>query len=99
MSVQSVLFDFSLDSARLADESGQKDIFEQLLSVLKEDFPDLLLATEISLVGGSLKILTGKKDVTVSIRLFDRGLVTVNIEYFKEDNEDPLINFKVSSIH
>ncbi|CAH3987739.1 spermine synthase [Pieris brassicae] len=94
MSVQSVLIDFSLDSARLADESGQKSVFEQLQTMLKEYLPNLLLAAEISLDGGSLKILTGMKGVTVSIRLFDRGLVTINVEYYKDDSEDPLITFK-----
>ncbi|CAF4904522.1 unnamed protein product [Pieris macdunnoughi] len=94
MSVQSVLIDFSLDSARLADESGQKSVFEQLQTMLKEYIPNLLLAAEISLDGGSLKILTGTKGVTVSIRLFDRGLVTINVEYYKDDSEDPLITFK-----
>ncbi|CAK1552804.1 unnamed protein product [Leptosia nina] len=94
MSVQTVLLDFSLDAARVADESGQKAVFEQLVTVLKEYLPNLILAAEISIDGGSVKILTAKKGVTASIRLFDRGLVTVNIEYYKEDNEDPLINFK-----
>ncbi|XP_045493020.1 spermine synthase isoform X1 [Colias croceus] len=94
MSVQTVLLDFSLDPARVADESGQKTVFNQLEEVLKEYLPNLILAADIKVDGGSLKILTGKKGVTVSTRLFDRGLVTVNIEYYKEDNEDPLINFK-----
>ncbi|CAG4976772.1 unnamed protein product [Colias eurytheme] len=94
MSVQTVLLDFSLDPARVADESGQKTVFDQLEEVLKEYLPNLILAADIKVDGGSLKILTGKKGVTVSTRLFDRGLVTVNIEYYKEDNEDPLINFK-----
>ncbi|CAG4976777.1 unnamed protein product [Colias eurytheme] len=96
MSVQTVLLDFSLDPARVADESGQKTVFDQLEEVLKEYLPNLILAADIKVDGGSLKILTGKKGVTVSTRLFDRGLVTVNIEYYKEDNEDPLINFKCS---
>lgn len=95
MSVQTLLLDFSLDPARLSDENGQKTVFNQLETVLKDYIPNLILAAEIKVDGGSLKLLTGKKGSTVAVRLFDRGLVTVNVEYYKEDSEEPLINFKV----
>ncbi|XP_063621209.1 spermine synthase isoform X2 [Cydia splendana] len=94
MSVQTLLMDFSIDPARLGDESGQKAVFSQLETVLKDYVPNLILAAEVAVDGGSLKLLTGKKGTTVSVRLFDRGLVTVNIEYYKEDSEEPLISFK-----
>ncbi|KAL0840052.1 hypothetical protein ABMA28_015375 [Loxostege sticticalis] len=98
MSVQTLLLDFSIDPARLGDESGQKSVFGQLETVLKEYIPSLILAADIKLDGGSLKLMTGKKGTSVSVRLFDRGLVTVNIEYYKEDNEEPLISFKKSKL-
>ncbi|XP_026328356.1 spermine synthase isoform X2 [Hyposmocoma kahamanoa] len=98
MSVQTLLLDFSLDPARLGDENGQKTVFNQLETVLKDYIPNLILAAEIKVDGGSLKLLTGKKGSTVAVRLFDRGLVTVNIEYYKEDSEEPLINFKSARV-
>lgn len=98
MSVQTILLDFSIDPARLGDESGQKTVFGQVETVLKEYLSDLILAADIKLEGGSLKLLTGKKGTTVSVRMFDRGLVTINIEYYKEDSEEPLISFKVKII-
>ncbi|KAI5643996.1 spermine/spermidine synthase domain-containing protein [Phthorimaea operculella] len=97
MSVQTLLLDFSVDPAQLGDENGQKTVFGQLETVLKEYVPNLILAADIKLDGGSQKILTGKKGSTVSVRLFDRGLVTVNIEYYKDENEEPLINSKSES--
>ncbi|XP_063378948.1 spermine synthase isoform X3 [Cydia fagiglandana] len=98
MSVQTLLMDFSIDPARLGDESGQKAVFSQLETVLKDYVPNLILAAEVAVDGGSLKLLTGKKGTTVSVRLFDRGLVTVNIEYYKEDSEEPLISFKSARV-
>lgn len=95
MSVQTILLDFSLEPARVGDESGQKTVFGQLETVLKDYIPNLYLVADIKIDGGSLKLLTGKKGTSVTIRVFDRGLITVNIEYFKEDTEDPLISFKV----
>lgn len=96
--MQTLLLDFSIDPARLGDEIGQKTVFGQLETVLKEYVPNLILAADIKLEGGSLKLLTGKKGTTASVRLFDRGLVTVNIEYYKEENEEPLISFKSARI-
>lgn len=96
MSVHTLMLDFSLDAARLGDESGQKDVFGLLETVLKEYIPNLILAADIKIDGGSLKIMTGKKGSTVSVRLFDRGLITVNIEFYKEETGEPLINLKVS---
>ncbi|XP_047985892.1 spermine synthase [Leguminivora glycinivorella] len=98
MSVQTLLMDFSIDPARLGDASGQKAVFSQLENVLKDYVPNLILAAEVAVDGGSLKLLTGKKGTTVSVRLFDRGLVTVNIEYYKEDSEEPLISFKSARV-
>ncbi|XP_032510929.1 spermine synthase [Danaus plexippus] len=98
MSVQTILLDFSLDPARLGDESGQKTVFSHLETVLKDYVPNLILAADIKIDDGSLKLLTGKRGTTVSVRLFDRGLVTVNIEYYKEDSEEPLINFKSTKL-
>ncbi|KAI8429257.1 hypothetical protein MSG28_007770 [Choristoneura fumiferana] len=98
MSVQTLLLDFSIDPARLGDESGQKAVFSQLETVLKDYVPNLILAAEVAVDGGSLKLLTGKKGTTVSVRLFDRGLVTVNIEYYKEESEEPLISFKSARV-
>ncbi|XP_045446054.1 spermine synthase [Melitaea cinxia] len=98
MSVQTVLLDFSIDPARLGDESGQKTVFSLLETVLKDYVPGLILVADIKIDGGSLKLLTGKRGTSVTVRLFDRGLVTVNIEYYKEDNEEPLISFKSAKL-
>lgn len=95
MSVQTMLLDFSIDPARVGDESGQKAVFGQIETVLKDYISNLILAADIKIDGGSLKLMTGKRGATVSVRLFDRGLITVNIEYYKEENEEPMINFKV----
>lgn len=99
MSVKTILLDFSIDPARLSDESGQKAVFTQLETVLKEYVPNLILAADIKIDEGSLKLLTGHRGSSVTVRLFDHGLVTVNIEYYKEENEEPLINFKVYYTH
>ncbi|XP_037298970.1 spermine synthase [Manduca sexta] len=98
MSVQTLLLDFSIDPARLGDENGQKSVFNQLQTVLKDFIPNLILAADIKLEGGCQKLLTGKKGCTVSVRMFDRGLITVNIEFYKEENEEPLINLKSARV-
>ncbi|KAI8429261.1 hypothetical protein MSG28_007770 [Choristoneura fumiferana] len=61
MSVQTLLLDFSIDPARLGDESGQKAVFSQLETVLKDYVPNLILAAEVAVDGGSLKLLTDER--------------------------------------
>lgn len=92
------MLDFELDAARIEDQIGQKTVFEQVETVLKEYIPNLILAADIKLEGGSLKVLTGKKGSSVSIRLLDRGMITVNIEFYKDNSEEPLIDLKVRVI-
>lgn len=98
MSVHNILLDFSIEAARLEDENGQKDIFGQLETLLKEYIPNLILATDIKLEDGSLKLLTGNKGTTVSVRMFDRGFITLNIEFYKGGNEESVIDHKVRII-
>ncbi|XP_004924801.2 spermine synthase [Bombyx mori] len=96
MSVHNILLDFSIEAARLEDENGQKDIFGQLETLLKEYIPNLILATDIKLEDGSLKLLTGNKGTTVSVRMFDRGFITLNIEFYKGGNEESVIDHKTA---
>ncbi|KAG7299854.1 hypothetical protein JYU34_016874 [Plutella xylostella] len=98
MSVQTILLDFSVDPARLGDECGQRAVFDQLETVLKDYIPNLVLSADVKIDGGSLKLLVGKKGTSVSTRLFDQGLVTVNIEYYKEENEAPLMDYKSAQV-
>lgn len=95
MSVQTVLLDFSLDSHQIEDDLGQKAVFDKIEFLLKEHVSHLILVADIKVEGGSLKILTGKNGFTISVRFFDQGLITINLEYYKHDDAEPIINYEV----
>lgn len=98
MSVQTVLLDFSIENEKIADEISRKDVTTQMTKILQEKyFPNLQIINEITTSDGYLCLLT-EDNVIISIRFFchtEAGLITLNIEYFKKNDETPKINFDV----
>lgn len=98
MSVQTVLLDFSIDNEKINDESKCKEMTSSIKKILEEKyFSDLEIIYEIKTSDGFLCLLT-KDNVIMNIRFFcgaEAGLITLNIEYFKKNDETPKINFDV----
>lgn len=98
MSVQTVLLDFSIEPDRLSDGISQKEILKQLQQTLSKYFPDIVLIFETSVSDGHLSIFSEKSTVLLNIRLFNQGIITINIEYFKGDCDHQRLTFDVSSV-
>lgn len=97
MSVQTVLLDFSIDASRISDEESRKDVIKLLQETLKEFFPSLATLFQVSTADGHLILLSEDQKNFLNVRLFDDGIITLNIEYFKKDNEEQLLSFDVSA--
>jgi spermine synthase len=63
--------------------------------VLANYIPGLKRQQTVSFAGSFIVLLTGDRGTHVTLRGFPQGLVTCNIEYFKEDEEKPLLLFEV----
>lgn len=98
MSAETVLLDLTIDPSRIGDEVAQKDVVKLLEKGLLEYFPQLKLVFETSTFDGHLCIFSHLDSVYVHARFFNNGIVTINIEFFKGDNEQPLVSFDVSII-
>lgn len=96
MAAQTVLLDFSIDSSRINDEVTQKDLVKLLEKGLLKFFPQIKLIFETSTSDGHLCVFSQNDTIYLNIRLFNHGIVTINIEFFKDDAEHPLVNFDVS---
>lgn len=96
MAAQTVLLDFSIDSSRISDEVAQKDLVKLLEKGLLEYFPQIKLIFETSTSDGHLCVFSQNDTIYLNIRLFNHGIVTINIEFFKDDAEQPHVNFDVS---
>lgn len=96
MSVQTVLLDFSIEPSRLNDEVSRKELVKNLHNSLIEYFPELTLIFEAATGDGYLCIFSEKQIVLVNVRLFNQGLITINVEYYKSECEQQRLTFDVS---
>ena len=96
MSANTVLFDFSIEPARILEEQSRKDILKEIISNLKNYFPSVKLIYELTTEDGFLTILE-QGNVLLHIRFFNDGLITINIEYYRKKDQKEKINFEVSS--
>lgn len=96
MAVNTYLLDFTIDAKSFETTESRKIIQETVENGLKEYVPELKKESVIDLDGGFLLILTGSHGIFVTVRGFRQGIVTLNIEYFKLDSEEGLLNFEVS---
>ena len=91
MSVNTILLDFSV----ISPEIGLKKEAE-IFQILSNYLPELNKTFSSPMIdGGYLTVCTATQGTFVTIRGFPQGLLTFNIEYYKRDSEDQLLNFQV----
>lgn len=96
MSAQTVLIDLTIDPSRIGDEVAQKDTVKLLEKGLLEYFPQLKLVFETSSSDGHLCVFSQNDTIYLHVRFFNHGIVTINIEFFTDENDQPLVSFDVS---
>ncbi|XP_049298294.1 spermine synthase isoform X2 [Anopheles funestus] len=95
MSANSILLDFSLDPARIIDEVSRKDIVRVCKEGLEKYLAGLKISYDMLTADGYLCILneTGTGTI-VTIRFFEQGLITINVEYYRKDGDEAKISFE-----
>uniref|UniRef100_A0A182WAJ1 PABS domain-containing protein n=1 Tax=Anopheles minimus TaxID=112268 RepID=A0A182WAJ1_9DIPT len=95
MSANSILLDFSLDPARIIDEVSRKDIVRVCKDGLEKYLAGLKISYDMLTADGYLCILneTGTGTI-VTIRFFEQGLITINVEYYRKDGDEAKISFE-----
>lgn len=94
MAINTILLDLSVDPLKVLEkytfQSTIQDVLSKFLPELKEthstDFKN----------GGFVRTFTAVRDSFVTVRSFPKGLVAINIEYYRDDGEEPLLSFEVS---
>lgn len=96
MSAQTVLLDLSIDPSRISDEAGLKDVLKLLEKGLLEYFPQIKLIFETTTSDGHLSVFSQNNTIFLNARFFNSGIITINIEFFIDDAEQPFVTFDVS---
>ncbi|KDR11197.1 spermine synthase isoform X1 [Zootermopsis nevadensis] len=94
MAVNTVLLDFSVTSTKLTSAEDSKSLQDDMEAVLSSYIPELKRQHTFNFAGSFIVLLTGDRGIHVTLRGFPQGLVTCNIEYYKEDEEKPLFLFE-----
>lgn len=97
MSAQTFLLDLSIDPNRIGDSVAQKDTAKILEKGLLEYFPQAKLVFETSTSDGHLCVFSQNDTIYVHTRFFNHGIITINIEFFKDDSDQELVSFDVST--
>ena len=95
MAANSVLLDFSIEPNRVTDESSRKDIIKVIKENLEKYFGNLKTVYDMLVDDGYLLILSDNSGVICTLRFFNEGLITLNIEYFRKESEPQRISFEV----
>ncbi|XP_059619185.1 spermine synthase isoform X2 [Phlebotomus argentipes] len=95
MSVQTILLDFSIDPERLGDEVSRKEVRKRIEEALESYLPGLRFSYDMITEDGYFCVYMDKTGVVVSVRFFvSQGLITVNVEYFKANTEQPRVSLE-----
>ena len=97
MVAHTVLLDFTVPSNVIVDVEKRSNLKIAIANVLQEHFDSLKPLTESSIDGSFLVLYTGPKGSLITVRGYTEGLITVNIEYYKRDEEEALLDFEVQS--
>jgi len=84
-----------LNSFFVAYSEESKSLQDDMEEVLSSYVPGLKRQQILNFAGSFIVLLTGDRGTHVTLRGFPQGLVTCNIEYYKEDEEQPLLVFEV----
>lgn len=95
MAANTLLLDFSVQPSDLKTDQDLSAVATKIESVLRDYLTNLKTVNSLPVDGGLLKLYTSDRGVTTSVRVYNSGLITVNIEYFKGDGQEPVLDYKV----
>lgn len=96
MAAQTILFDFTVDKERTGDAKERQEVAKILRHELEHIFPQLEMAYQMPMDDGYFAVLAENKETIVTLRIFQQGLVTINVEYYLEDGKEQLMSFDSS---
>ena len=95
MSAQTVLLDFSIDPSRICDEVARKDLVKIINQGLVSFFPNIKFVYDFQMNDGLVSVFSENNLIFINVRLFVHGIITINIEYYKDDHQLQYFSFDV----
>jgi spermine synthase len=95
MAANTVLLDFSIEPTRIGDELSRKDMVKVIKENLEKYFGNLKTIYDMLVDDGYMCILNDATATIFTVRFFNEGLITINIEYWKKEGDTQRISFEV----
>ncbi|XP_044261657.1 spermine synthase isoform X1 [Tribolium madens] len=94
MSVNTILMDFSVDPSAVKNDSQVSVVSSNIENVLREYLANLKTLTTIRLETDVLRLYSSDGGLSATLRIFNTGLITLNIEYLKVESQEALLSFE-----
>lgn len=95
MAVNTILLDFSVDPAQVQSDNQISILLTKIENILRDYLTNIKLINNFTVDGSTIKVFTSDLATLTTLRIYNHGLITINIEYFKGDNQEPVISFEV----
>lgn len=95
MAVNTILLDFSVDPAQVQSDNQISILLTKIENILRDYLTNIKLINNFTVDGSTIKVFTSDLGTLTTLRIYNHGLITINIEYFKGDNQEPVISFEV----
>ncbi|CAH1381688.1 hypothetical protein MTP99_005634 [Tenebrio molitor] len=94
MSVNTILMDFSVDPSTVKNESQVSQVCSNIENVLREHLTSLKTLTTVPFDADTLKLYSFDGGVAATLRVFNTGLITLNIEFLKAEAQESHLTFE-----
>lgn len=68
---------------------------ETIESILKDYLANLKSLNTLNIDGGLFKLYSSDFGAITNLRIYNNGLITINIDYYKEEKQEPLLTYEV----
>lgn len=92
MAVNSILLDFSVDPSLAKSEASLSVLSTNIENVLRDFLTGLKAASSFEVEDSLVKVFTASHGAVVNLRMFNNGLVILNIDYYKGEKQEPLLS-------
>jgi spermine synthase len=98
MSVNTILMDFSVDPSTVKNESQVSQVCSNIENVLREHLTSLKTLTTVPFDADTLKLYSFDGGVAATLRVFNTGLITLNIEFLKAEAQESHLTFERTKV-
>lgn len=97
MAVNTLLLDFTLDPSQVKNDNQVSTLMSRVEGIVRDFLSNVKPVNSFHLDGSCIKVLTSDHGTMTTLRVYNHGLLTINIEYYRGEGQEPVVSFEVGS--